>query len=111
MDDIQKKLPLNPVVYSILLILMNEQLHGFDIKQRVEIDIQKDIATATLYRYLRRMDREGLIKEVPPKESDDQRRIYYTITGLGSTVCKAEYKRYQDIYERRLVLNPVLKGV
>ena len=54
----------------------------------------------TLYGSLKRMLDAGLVKEsdrrVDP-EMDDERRIYYQITGVGVKALEAELERYQRI--------------
>ncbi len=54
----------------------------------------------TLYGSIRRMIEAGLIlesdKEMDP-EMDDQRRVYYKITGLGQNALAAELQRYREV--------------
>jgi len=54
----------------------------------------------TLYGSLKRMLDAGLViesdKRVDP-EMDDERRIYYRITGIGALALAAELERYQRI--------------
>ncbi len=58
------------------------------------------MGTGTLYGSLKRMLNAGLVEEsdkhVDP-EMDDQRRIYYRITGGGAKALAAELERYQRI--------------
>jgi DNA-binding PadR family transcriptional regulator len=54
----------------------------------------------TLYGSLGRMMEAGLIREIDKKvdpELDDERRIYYQITGRGQAALAAEFKRYREI--------------
>ena len=54
----------------------------------------------TLYGSIRRMIEAGLVSEsdkaIDP-EMDDQRRIYYRITGLGRKALDAELQRYRQV--------------
>ncbi len=54
----------------------------------------------TLYGSLGRMIEAGLIRESDKKvdlKMDDERRIYYRITGLGQKALAAELERYRDV--------------
>jgi DNA-binding PadR family transcriptional regulator len=54
----------------------------------------------TLYGSLGRMMKAGLIRESDRKIDpavDDERRIYYRITGLGRKALEAELDRYRDV--------------
>ena len=70
--------------------------------KQVEADSQGKVkmGPGTLYGSLKRMLDVGLVREsdkgVDP-EVDDQRRIYYQITGAGAEALSAELDRYQRI--------------
>lgn len=52
----------------------------------------------TLYGTIKRLLEAGWIEacaERPDPESDDERRRYYRLTGLGRRVAEAETRRYQ----------------
>ena len=54
----------------------------------------------TLYGSLKRMLDAGLVRESDKRidpEMDDQRRIYYQLTGMGAEALAAELERYQRI--------------
>ena len=54
----------------------------------------------TLYGSLGRMMEAGLIRESDKKvdpELDDERRVYYQITGLGQKTLAAELERYREV--------------
>jgi len=56
----------------------------------------------TLYGSFGRMIDAGLIRESSRKidpESDDQRRVYYQMTGAGRRALAAELERYREIIE------------
>lgn len=94
--------PLTPAVLYILLALSTEERHGYGIMKQVEVDSQgkMKMGPGTLYGSIGRMIEAGLIseseKKVDPK-IDDQRRIYYKITGQGQKALAAELDRYRDV--------------
>ena len=54
----------------------------------------------TLYGSLGRMIEAGLLRESDKKidpEMDDERRIYYKITGHGQKALAAELERYHEV--------------
>jgi len=94
--------PLTPAVFHILLALSTEERHGYGIMKQVEKDSQGKVSmgAGTLYGSLKRMLDSGLVKESDKRvdpEMDDERRIYYQITGAGATALAAELARYQRI--------------
>ena len=94
--------PLTPAVFHILLALSNGERHGYGIMKQVEADSQGKVTMGpgTLYGSLKRMLEAGLVKESDKRvdpEMDDQRRIYYQITGVGAQALAAELERYQRI--------------
>ena len=94
--------PLTPAVFHILLALSNGERHGYGIMKQVEADSQVKVSMGpgTLYGSLKRMLNAGLVKESEKRvdpEMDDERRIYYKITGTGAEALAAELERYQRI--------------
>lgn len=60
------------------------------------------MGTGTLYGSLKRMLDAGLIKESEKRVDpalDDERRIYYSLTGVGSKLLAAELDRLRHIVE------------
>jgi DNA-binding PadR family transcriptional regulator len=96
--------PLTPAVLHILLALSAEERHGYGIMKQVESDSHGKVkmGPGTLYGSLGRMIEAGLIREsgkkIDPK-MDDERRIYYKITGHGQKSLETELSRYQDVVE------------
>jgi DNA-binding PadR family transcriptional regulator len=96
------KAPLTPAVLHILLALSTGERHGYGIMKQVEADSQGNakMGPGTLYGSMRRMMDAGLIREshkrVDP-EMDDERRIYYELTGAGRAALGAELKRYRAV--------------
>ena len=94
--------PLTPAVLHILLALSMEERHGYGIMKQVESDSQEKVkmGPGTLYGSIRRMLDAGLIHESDKKvdpDLDDERRIYYRITGVGRKTLAAELERYREV--------------
>src|SRR5258706_10669036 len=94
-DVVTDFLPLPPATFHILLALADEDRHGYAIIQDVEARTGGELrlSAGTLYRSIQRMLEQGLIvepRERPAREDDDERRRYYRITPLGTSVAKAE---------------------
>lgn len=111
-------LPLTPAVYHILLALADGERHGYDIMREVEklTSGQVQMGPGTLYGTIKRMLRDGLIRETderPDPELDDSRRRYYELTGFGQKVLVAESGRMAHLVEvarRRNLLGPTKAG-
>ncbi|MGZ9222749.1 MAG: PadR family transcriptional regulator [Anaerolineales bacterium] len=94
--------PLTPAVFHILLALSSGERHGYGIMKQVEADSQGKVSmgAGTLYGSLKRMLDAGLVQESDKRvdpEMDDERRIYYQITGIGAQALAAELERYNRI--------------
>ena len=105
MSDENKKSSLTPAVFHILLALSGGELHGYGIMKQVERDSEGKIkmGAGTLYGSLKRMLDAGLVQESDKRidpEMDDERRIYYRITGIGAEALAAELERYSRIVAR-----------
>lgn len=112
--------PLTPAVLHILLALSAEERHGYGIMKQVELDSQGKVkmGPGTLYGSLGRMIEAGLIRESGKKidsKMDDERRIYYKITGLGQKALAAELERYREVVavakQKRLSPNTFAYGI
>jgi DNA-binding PadR family transcriptional regulator len=94
--------PLTPAVFHILLALSSGERHGYGLMKQVEADSQGKVSMGpgTLYGSLKRMLDAGLVtesdKRVDP-EMDDERRIYYQITGTDAQALARELERYKRI--------------
>ena len=95
-------LPLKPVVFQVLLSLVDGERHGYalvqDIAERTSAKI--DLEPGNLYRILNAMLDEGVIEEAERRaapDRDDERRRYYRITPFGRKVAMAEAARLEDI--------------
>ena len=100
-QDTREHIPLRPIEFEILLVLMREDSHGYaiikDAEERWPGAVR--IETGTLYRALRRLTQAGMVAPAdrrPARESVDERRRYFTITRLGKTVAAAEARRLES---------------
>src|SRR6185295_5234232 len=94
--------PLTPAVLHILLALSTGERHGYGIMKEVEADSKGKVkmGPGTLYGSVGRMIEAGLIRESDKKVDpamDDERRVYYRITGVGQKALAAELERYRDV--------------
>ncbi|MDH3469137.1 MAG: PadR family transcriptional regulator [Gammaproteobacteria bacterium] len=94
--------PLTPAVLHILLALSTQERHGYGIMKQVQSDSKGKVnmGPGTLYGSIRRMIDAGLLRESNNKidpEMDDERRVYYKITGLGHRALAAELQRYREV--------------
>lgn len=93
-----EKLPLAPRDLLILTVLAAGDQHGYGIIKAVEERSGTRVALdpANLYRVLRRMRRDGWIREVDAGEGDDRRRTY-GITAKGQAILKGEVERLERL--------------
>lgn len=94
-------LPLTPISFEVLLALMDGDLHGYAILQRVEARLagRLPLRTGTMYRALARLMDEGLIERTGASDDDDPRRRNYRITAHGRATARAEARRLADQVE------------
>ena len=100
--DADGLLPLKPVVFQVLLSLLDGERHGYAIVQDIadRSSARLQIEPGNLYRTLRFMLDEELIEESarrPSPEADDERRRYYRITKFGQRVAAAEAARLVEL--------------
>jgi len=94
--NVERFLPLTPVVLEIAMALAAGERHGYDIMQDVErrTDGRIVLHPGTLYRALARLLDQKLIEELDEiRDGDDERRRYYRLTALGRAVARAEVER------------------
>lgn len=111
--------PLTPAVLHILLALSTEERHGYGIMKQVERESggKVKMGPGTLYGSIGRMMSAGLIRESdrrPDPALDDERRIYYALTGAGRQALDAELARYREVVavatEKKLTPHPFADG-
>jgi DNA-binding PadR family transcriptional regulator len=90
-------LPLHPLEFRILLILLDGPSHGYAVVQEIEgrESAEGTIYPANLYRRMRDLLAKGLVEDSQPPEgkSSDPRRRYFQVTPLGMQVARAETER------------------
>ena len=94
--------PLRPAVFHILLSLARGELHGLGIAEAIEdsTDGSVRLGPGTLYRSLKEMARDGLIREVPAAgKGEDPRRRFYALTPFGRSTVQAEAERLARIVQ------------
>ncbi len=94
--------PLTPAVFHVLLALSTQARHGYGIMKQVALDSEGRVkmGPGTLYGSIGRMMEAGLVRERDEKADpclDDERRIYYELTGLGKKALATELERYRRI--------------
>jgi DNA-binding PadR family transcriptional regulator len=93
-------LPMTPAVFNILLALADGEKHGYAIMLEVEANTMGSVkmGPGTLYGSIKRMLASGLIEETgerPDASTDDQRRRYYRLSGLGQRALRLEAERLE----------------
>ena len=97
--DVDRHLPLKPLVFQVLLSLADGERHGWSLVREVqERGGFSRIMPGNFYRTLRAMLADGLIAEAPERPApaeDDERRRYFQLTPLGEAVATAEATRLE----------------
>jgi DNA-binding PadR family transcriptional regulator len=98
-DNARSLLPLKPADFHILLALLEEDLHGYGMMQRVAEDSEGQVAleVGSLYRVVARLGKQGLLTAVRRAAGEDPRRRVYAITPLGRETAKLEAQRLQAV--------------
>ena len=99
---VARLIPLKPNWFHILLTLSDGDRHGYAIMKEVAVRTGGKIRLwpATLYGTIRRLEENGLLEPSDyhdPEETDDERRLYYTITAFGRQVLAAEVQRLEEL--------------
>lgn len=92
-------LPLHPLEFQVLLVLLDGDLHGYGIAKAIEDKDTKlgPIYPTNLYRRLRDMVQAGLITEHRSEAESGNRRSTFTITKLGHQVAVEEAHRLENM--------------
>jgi DNA-binding PadR family transcriptional regulator len=111
--DPESYLPLRPVDALILTALVDEDRHGYAIRQEVvdHTGGRVELEAGNLYRFMRRLEDEELIapSNRKPAPGEDPRRVYYRMTPLGRRVLAAEFLRMRELVrmaEARRIIAP-----
>ena len=97
----QKLSPLPAAAFQILMALVDDDLHGYEIMRRVEEQTagRTRLGPGTLYSSIQALLEAGFIAEVsaPSEESSDERRRYYRVTAAGRRAGREEAERMADL--------------
>lgn len=98
--DPEERVPLRPVETLLLTMLATGDRHGYGLRQDVLDHTGGRIAleVGSLYRYIRRLEEDGLLAQAPGSSpGEDERRIYYRLTRFGRRVLAAELLRLRSL--------------
>lgn len=92
--------PLTPAALHILLALAEGELHGLGIAEWVDGATRGavELGPGTLYRTLKELAEDRLIREAPAPDADPRRK-YYAITAAGRRRASAEAARLERLVE------------
>jgi DNA-binding PadR family transcriptional regulator len=100
-QDVDRHLPLKPLVFQILLALADGDRHGWALVREVQARGGFErIMPGNFYRTLRAMLAEGYIEEADSTRAareEDERRRYFQLTPLGQSLAAAEAKRLESL--------------
>lgn len=95
--------PKNWVVPVALVLLREEGSHGYELMERLEEFGFEEVDAGTLYRTLRRMEKEGLCESEWETSGSGPARRTYWVTNAGEDYLAAwaeGCKRYQNFMDR-----------
>ena len=98
----QKLSPLPAAAFQILMSLVDDDLHGYEIMRRVEEQTsgRTRLGPGTLYSSIQALLEAGFIAEVSPRSTEDagdERRRYYRVTAAGRRAGREEAERLADL--------------
>ena len=110
----QKFSPLPAAAFQILMALVEDDLHGYEIMRRVEEQSagRTRLGPGTLYSSIQALLEAGFISEVSPQRAaaaNGERRRYYRVTAAGRRAGREEAERLADLL-RVARANGILKG-
>ena len=96
-SDPRGHIPMHPLAFQALLVLLDGALHGYGIAK--EIEAREGGAGAVLptnlYRRLRDLARKGIILE--SRGEDGSQKTLFSITAFGREVAQAEAQRLETL--------------
>lgn len=100
--DVDELLPLNPVDFMVLLVLVDSDNYGYGIVKelRERSGGRIDLLPGNFYTVIQRMERDGLVGPSPEPPADNtpgKPRRLYRITELGRDVAAAEAARLDEL--------------
>ena len=98
-SEVDSHLPLKPLVFQVLLSLVDGERHGWALVREVQRREEfARIMPGNFYRTLRSMLGDGLIEERSERRvpiEGDERRRYFGLSPLGKDVAAAEARRLE----------------
>jgi DNA-binding PadR family transcriptional regulator len=106
--------PLPAAAFQILMSLVDDDLHGYEIMRRVEeqTDGRSRIGPGTLYSSIQALLDAGFIAEVASRrdaDGNDERRRYYRVTAAGRKAARDEAERLANLLRVARAKN-ILRG-
>ena len=106
--------PLPAAAFQILMSLVDDDLHGYEIMRRVEeqTDGRTRIGPGTLYSSIQALLDAGFIAEVASRRDadvNDERRRYYRVTAAGRKAARDEAERLANLLRVARAKN-ILRG-
>jgi len=106
--------PLPAAAFQILMSLVDDDLHGYEIMRRVEeqTDGRSRIGPGTLYSSIQALLDAGFIAEVASRRDADvneERRRYYRVTAAGRKAARDEAERLANLLRVARAKN-ILRG-
>lgn len=77
---------------SIVLLLSEEPLHGYGIMKEVEERIGKPVNPSLLYPFLKKLEKNGLVKSTRKPVGQKPKKVY-ELTAAGRELATRIYKR------------------
>jgi DNA-binding PadR family transcriptional regulator len=101
-ESVRPTPPISRTAMHILLAIGPEERHGYAIMHEVSriTGGAVKLGPGAIYTTIKRLLADGLIEESgerPDPDSDDERRRYYRLTGLGRVVAAAEVRRLESL--------------
>jgi DNA-binding PadR family transcriptional regulator len=115
--SMDRRLPLTPLSFQILVALADGPKHGYGILKEIEEASGEPLksSTGTLYLAIQRLELEGLLEEDEAVAGEDSRRRYYRLTAEGRGVAVAETRRLLTLLgvarDKKLVGAQKLEGL
>ena len=100
--DPESLLPLSAPMYSVLITLGEDAMHGYGVIQRFEKSTGQEgaLLPGSVYNTISRMLKQQLVEEVEaPADEVDVRRRYYRATEFGRAVARAESARLRGLLD------------
>ncbi|NJD19880.1 MAG: PadR family transcriptional regulator [Gemmatimonadetes bacterium] len=113
-SDPGRHIPMHPLEFQVLLILMDGELHGYGIAKEIE---RRDasvgrVLPTNLYRRLRDLGEKGIVTEA--SDPDHGPRRIFRITPFGRRVARSEAERLDALVtaarRRRLLVSGPEEG-